>query len=187
MSDETQGGGRPPSADEALATLEEGVARYRDGDAVQAHALFERAHRRAPADARAMSWYGLTLVLVQRNSNLGIVLCDQALRVAGADPELLLNQARAHLALGQRERAVRSIARGLAAFPDDPALKAAQESMGWRRRPVIPCLSRSNAINRWLGRLRHKWSQHIHPIAPTTPARLGLLPQDAAPRDSSAE
>jgi tetratricopeptide (TPR) repeat protein len=173
--------GAKPSA-EATALFEDGLVRYRQGDAVEAHALFERAHRRAAADARMMSWYGLTLVLVEKNSNLGISYCDQALRLAGPEPELFLNLARAHLALGQRERAVKAIVRGLAAAPLDPALKAAQTSMGWRRRPVFPFLDRSNPLNRWLGRLRHKWSRAMHPVPPTDPMMLGILPEDTEPK-----
>jgi hypothetical protein len=123
-----------------------------------------------------MSWYGVTLVLVERNSNLGILYCDQALRLVGTDPELFLNQARAHLALGQRERAVKAVSRGLAIAPDDPALRAAQSAMGWRRRPVLPFLSRSNFLNRWLGRIRHKWSRVMHPVPAASPMTLGLLP-----------
>jgi hypothetical protein len=168
--------GRAALAAEATSAFDEGLARYREGDIAGAHALFERSHRRAPADARMMSWYGLTLVLVERNSNLGILYCDQALRVAGPEPEMVLNQARAHLALGQRERAVRSIIRGLASSPLDPALKAAQTAMGWRRKPVFPCLGRANPLNRWLGRVRHKWSRALHPVPPVTPQTLGLLP-----------
>jgi hypothetical protein len=164
------------AAPELLATFEDGIARFRAGDAVGAHGLFERAHRRSPGDPRVMSWYGLTLVLVERNSNLGGLYCDQALRISGPDPELLLNQARVYLALRQRERAVKAIQRGLAAAPMDLTLKAAQDSMGWRQRPVFPCLGRGNPLNRWLGQLRHKWSRRMHPVPDATPMTLGLLP-----------
>ena len=122
-----------------------------------------------------MSWYGLTLVLVERNSNLGILYCDQALRMAGPDPELYLNQARAHLALGQRERAVKAIIRGLAVDPHHEPLRAAQQAMGWRRKPVIGFLSRSNPINRWLGKIRHRWSRVMHPVPAASAATLGLV------------
>jgi tetratricopeptide (TPR) repeat protein len=173
-------GNATPSTD-AQSIFEEGLGHYRRGDAVEAHACFERAHRRAPADPRIMSWYGLTLVLVEKNSSLGIVLCDQALRTSGPEPELLLNQARAHLALGQRDYAVKTIARGLAAWPLDPSLKVAQACMGWRRRAVIPFLSRSNPLNRWLGKLRHRFSQRLHPAPDFSPMTLGLLPEDSGP------
>jgi len=181
VTDEKEGGATP----EVLAGFEEGLARFRAGDAVGAHGLFERAHRRAPSDPRIMSWYGLTLVLVERNSNLGVLYCDQSLRLTGPEPELLLNQARAHLALGQRERAVKAIQRGLAAAPDDLHLKAAQDSMGWRRRPVFPCFGRSNPLNRWLGRLRHRASRRLHPVPEPTPMTLGVLPEHAAVDEES--
>ena len=163
---------------EALPLLEEGLLRYREGDAAGAHALFERAHRRAPSSPRIMSWYGLTLVLVEKNSSLGVLYCDQALRLAGPEPELFLNLVRAHLALGQREHAVKIIRRGMAANPFDPALKLAHTSMGFRHRPVLPCLGRSNILNRCLGRLRHRLSRRIHPVADWTPMTIGLLPSD---------
>jgi Flp pilus assembly protein TadD len=175
MSDEAAGG-KEASGPDTLALFEEGLARYRLGDAAAAHAIFERSHRRAPGDPRIMSWYGVTLVLVERNSNLGILYCDQALRLVATDPELFLNQARAHLALGQRERAVKAVIRGLAIAPDDAALRAAQSAMGWRRRPVFPFLSRSNFLNRWLGKIRHKWSRVMHPVPKASPMTLGLLP-----------
>ncbi|HTT72121.1 MAG TPA: hypothetical protein VMG32_12935 [Anaeromyxobacteraceae bacterium] len=173
----TQDGPATPASD-AAGIFEEGLLHYRRGDAVEAHACFERAHRRAPADPRFMSYYGLTLVLVERNSSLGIVFCDQALRTSGPEPELLLNQARAHLALGQRDYAVKTIARGLAAWPLDPSLKLAQACMGWRRQAVIPFLPRSNFLNRWLGKLRHRFSRRLHPVPEFTPMTLGLLPED---------
>ncbi len=173
--------GSARAAPDALALFEEGLARYVAGDASGAHVLFERAHRRAPGDARIMSWYGLTLVLVERNSNLGVLYCDRALRTAGADPELCLNQARVHLSLGQRERAVKAVARGLAADPQNAALRLAQQSMGWRRKPVLPFLPRSNPLNRWLGKIRHKWSRAIHPVPSATPMTLGLTPPGGEP------
>jgi len=163
-------------APEAAAALAEGFRLYAAGDLASAHAAFARAHRRATGHPRTTSWYGLTLVLVERNSSLGVLYCDQAIRLAGPEAELLLNQARAHLALGQRERAVRAIARGLERWPGDPALRAAQASMGWRRRPVLPFLSRNNPVNRWLGSLRHRWARRLNPSAPATPATLGLVP-----------
>ena len=178
MTAGADGSGERSRPSEAMESLEQGLALYRQGDLVAAHALFERAHRRAPGDARMMSWYGLTLVLVEKNSNLGVIYCDQALRLAGPEPELFLNLARAHLSLGQRERAVKAIARGLSVAPLDPALKTAQACMGWRRRPVFPCLGRSNPVNRWLGKLRHRWSRAIHPVPTVTPMLLGLLPED---------
>lgn len=159
----------------ALAAFEEGRAAFAARDLAGAHAAFERAHRKAPRDPRFMSWYGLTLVLVERNSNLGITLCGEALR-AGPDPELLLNQARAHVALNQRERAIRAIGRGLELWPDHPGLAAARDALGTRRTPVVPFLSRDNPLNRLLGRLRHRWGRRGSPAYELSPVALGVPP-----------
>jgi Flp pilus assembly protein TadD len=157
----------------AAAAFDEGRAAFAARDLSGAHAAFERAHRRDPRDPRYMSWYGVTLVLVERNSNLGVVLCDQALRGAGADPELLLNQARVHLSLNQRERAVRSIARALELWPHDPRLLSARDALGTRRAPVLPFFSRNNPLNRLLGRARYRWQRRHGPEYELSPVALG--------------
>jgi Flp pilus assembly protein TadD len=158
----------------ARAVHEEGRAAFAAGDVASAHAAFERAHRRDPRDPTIMSWYGLTLVLVERNSNLGVSLVDQALRAGGPSPELLLNSARAHLGLNQRDRAVRAIGRGLELWPEDPQLVAAKEALGWRAQPVLSFLSRNNPLNRVLGKLRHRWKGRGRPRLELTPVTLGV-------------
>jgi tetratricopeptide (TPR) repeat protein len=168
---------------DAVAPLEEGLAAFLARDLEAAHAAFERAHRRDTRSPRAKSWYGVTLVLVEKNSNLGVSLCDQALRTAPSDPELLLNLARVHLALGQRERAVRAVRRGLEAQPAHPALLDARDALGTRRDPVVPFLSRANPLNRLLGRLRHRWARRHTPPYELSPVALGSPPGAApAPR-----
>lgn len=166
----------------ALAAYEEGRAAFAARDLETAHRAFERAHRKDSRDPRFMSWYGVTLVLVERNSLLGIELCDQALRATGPDPELLLNLARVHLSLNQRERAVRAILRGLEAFPTDAGLIAARDGIGIRRPPVLPFLSRDNPLNRLLGRLRHRWTRRKAPRYERSPVALGV-PFVARPED----
>jgi hypothetical protein len=162
--------------DEALAALEQGVSRFAEDDLLGAHADFAQAYRRAAGEARVLSWYGLTLLLVERNSNLGMALCDQAIRLAGPTPELLLNQARAHLALGQRDRAVKVLQRGLAVEAGHPLLRAALEGLGRRHPPVLPLIGRNNPLNKLLGRLRHRWSGRPSP-PPVTPMTLGRPPR----------
>jgi hypothetical protein len=159
---------------EASAALEEGKAAFFARDLSAAHLAFERGHRRDPRDPLLRSWYGVTLVLVERNSNLGVTLCDDAVRVAGADPELLLNQARVHVALNQRERAVRAVNKGLELWPEDERLKVARLALGTRSSPVIPFLPRGNPLNKLLGRLRHRWRQSRSPQYELSPVALGV-------------
>jgi hypothetical protein len=175
---------RTAATADARAALEEGIRRFEAGDPVAAHGFFGEAHRCDPREPRVASWYGVTLVLVERNSNLGVLYCDQALRLVGPTPELCLNQARAYLALGQRARAVGAVQRGLVANPGDPSLRAALESLGRRREPVIPFLSRANPVNRWLGLMRHRLGGS-QPGGAATPLQLGLPPPPVrGPRDA---
>jgi hypothetical protein len=174
-----------PASPEALAALEEGIRRFRAGDLEGAHQVLEGAHRRASGDPRVVSWYGVTLVLVEKNFNLGTLLADQAVRVAGPVPELALNQARVAVALGQREHAVRALERGLEASPGHPALTAARVALGRRRRPVLPFLPRSSAPNRWLGKLRHRWFGQGGGADVPPPATLGEV-GEAAPAAAPA-
>jgi hypothetical protein len=163
----------------ALEALDEGLAAFRARDVHAAHQAFERGHRRAARHPRLMSWYGVTLVLVEKNSNLGVSLCDQALRLAGPEPELLLNQARVHLALNQRERSIRAIARGLELWPEHAALAAARDALGQRSTPVVSMLARRNPLNKLLGRLRHRWRRRNGPVYELSPLALGFPPPDA--------
>ncbi len=155
-------GGEGPAHAEALAALEEGVRRFQADDREGAHEMFGLAYRRAPSDVRIQSWYGLTLVLVERNSNLGVMLVDGAVRNGRPDPELVINQSRVAMALGQRVRAVRALERGLAFHPGEPTLIQARIALGTRQRPVLPFLSRRNWLNRFLGRMNHGWRMR-HP------------------------
>ena len=180
MTEKSNAGGSAQSA------FEQGKAAFLCGDAASAHAAFERAHRRDPRDPRYMSWYGLTLVVVERNSNLGVLLCDQALRSAGTDPDLLLNQARVHLALNQRERTIRAIQRGLELWPMHHGLQRARDSLGWRRRPVLPFLDRNSPLNRLLGRLRHRFSRRGGASSGPTPMNLGVILPLGAPVASAS-
>jgi Flp pilus assembly protein TadD len=165
-----------------LAALEDGRAAFQAMNLEAAHAAFGRAFQRGTRDPRLMSWYGVTLVLVEKNSNLGVQLCDQALRVAGNDPELLLNLARVHLALNQRDRVLQVLARGLEHWPDDPRLQAARAALGTRQDPILPFLSRKNRLNVALGRLRHGWRLRRGPVPELSPATLGV-PAAPAPPD----
>jgi tetratricopeptide (TPR) repeat protein len=147
----------PGRDDELEQLLAEGADLYAKGQLEEAHGKLSQAHRRRAADPRCLAWYGLTLIVVERNSNLGVRYCEEAVRGAGADdPVCWLNLARAFLALGYRERAIHTLERGLEIVPGQPALREEIDKLGVRWQPVLGFLDRSNPVNRMLGRLRHR-------------------------------
>jgi tetratricopeptide (TPR) repeat protein len=156
---------RPAAADPELERLLElGKAQFGEGRTREAHQAYGEALRRRSSDPRCRSWYGLTLILVDHNNNLGIRYCEEAVRASGGDsPESWLNLARACRALGYRERAIRAIERGLRLDEADSQLRAELTALGERRRPVFPMLSRSNPLNRFFGGLRHRLARPKEP------------------------
>ncbi|MHB1847182.1 MAG: tetratricopeptide repeat protein [Deltaproteobacteria bacterium] len=147
----------PGQDPELEAWLREGEELYGQGKLEEAHARFQQAHRRRSADPRCLAWYGLTLILVEKNNNLGVRLCEEATRGEGTvQPLSWLSLSRAFLALGYRERAVRALQKGLTFEPNHPSLTDEMAKLGLRREPVIGFLSRSNPLNRLLGRMRNR-------------------------------
>lgn len=143
------------SLDEYLA---DGDAAYDRGDRIAAHAAFREAQRLAGSDPRVLSRLGLTLTLVARDELKGVAFCEEAIKRGGEDPDALWRLALVYLATFRKDRAIRELRRGLAIDPKNPRLVAAIDSLGIRRTPVIPFLHRSNPINKFLGKLRHRWN-----------------------------
>ncbi|HWV37475.1 MAG TPA: tetratricopeptide repeat protein [Vulgatibacter sp.] len=150
-----------PTAPEAERTLEEylaeGDAAYDRGDRIAAHAAYREAQRLGGSDPRVLSRLGLTLTFVARDELKGVAFCDEAIRRGGEDPDALWRLALVYLATFRKERAIRELRRGLAIDPGNQRLLSTIDSLGIRRRPVIPFLRRSNPINKILGKIRHRW------------------------------
>ncbi len=154
---------RPPSVGATSAEVTADVDRYLDDgkalfeqDPKAAHQLFERAHLRNMNDARAMSFYGLTLTLVEGDRQRGIRFCEEAVRKGPVTTEALTNLARALVVTRNKEQAVKALKRAQDLRPDDPRVSSAFIELGLRRTPPIPFLPRSFFINRWIGRLTWK-------------------------------
>jgi cytochrome c-type biogenesis protein CcmH/NrfG len=140
--------------EEELRRGDEALAR---GEVVEAHAAYQAAQRLDGNDPGVLSRLGLTLVLVARDEYKGVAFCEEAVKRGGETPDSLYRLARVYHATYQKERAFRSIRRGLALDPGHEGHLALLEQMGVRRKPVIPFLPRSNFLNKFLGKLRHRY------------------------------
>lgn len=101
------------------------------------------------------SYLGYGIARYERRGKEGLALCQHAIKVQFYEPENYVLLARVYLLRRRRGRAIDSLQRALKLNPRHPeAIKLAQE-IGFRRRPILPFLSRGNAINRALGRMRH--------------------------------
>lgn len=138
------------------AYLADGDAAFDRGDRISAHASYREAQRVGGNDPRMLSRLGLTLTLVARDELKGVAFCEEAIRRGGDEPDALWRLALVYLATFRKDRAIRELRRGLEIDPRHPRLLATIDSLGIRRKPVIPFLHRSNPLNKFLGKLRHR-------------------------------
>jgi len=125
---------------------------------------FESALRLLEDDLRftehqlAMSYYALCLAMVERRFEQAISLCHMAIGSEFYTPEIYLNLGKIYLLNNQKRLALKAFHKGLLIDDTHAELLAEINSMGVRRRPCLPTLSRKNFINRVLGVLSTRCS-----------------------------
>ena len=105
--------------------------------------------------ARGLSYFGLSVAMVQKKYKAAIDLCKRALELEFYNSDHYINLMKVYVAAGNRKKALETIESGLKLHPEDEALLAARRSLGVRARPAVPFLGRSNPINVSLGQARH--------------------------------
>jgi len=105
------------------------------------------------------SYLGYGIARFERRGKEGLALCQHAIKVQFYEPENYVLLARVYLLRRRRGKAIEALHRALKLNSRHPeAVKLARE-IGFRRRTVIPFLSRGNPVNKVLGKLRHSLSQ----------------------------
>ncbi|HVE71164.1 MAG TPA: tetratricopeptide repeat protein [Thermoanaerobaculia bacterium] len=142
--------------------LETAIAAAREEDYLRAMTLFldiygteDAPPIRTPKDASGLSFFGLTLALMQRKFKPAIDLCKRAIELEFYNGDHYANLARVYVAAGNRKRALETLEQGLKLVPGHDYLTQVRTSMGVRSRPAVPFLDRSHPINVTLGQSRH--------------------------------
>jgi tetratricopeptide (TPR) repeat protein len=105
------------------------------------------------------SYLGYGIARYEKRGREGLALCQHAIKVQFYEPENYVLLARVYLLRHRRGKAIEALQKALQLNARHPeAVKLARE-IGFRRRPVLPFLSRSHPINKALGKLRHSMSQ----------------------------
>lgn len=105
------------------------------------------------------SYLGYGIARYQRKVREGMALCEHSIKVQFYEPENYLNLAKIHLLRNNRGKAVEAIHQALKLSPKHPGVTNILRKIGYRRRPVIPFLSRNNPLNIWLGKMRYQMRQ----------------------------
>lgn len=111
-----------------------------------------------PESAVAASYLGCGLAR-RGKTKKGLKLCLRAVERDPLQAESFLNLARVYLRMGSRRHAVDALEQGLAVEPENTALLVLRHQLGVRRPQVIRFLRRDNLLNRYLGRVRHRWTR----------------------------
>lgn len=133
------------------------------------------------------SYLGYGIARFKGRPRDGVALCEHAVKIEFFQPDNQFNLARTYLLVGNREKAVAALRRGLKLDPDHGGLRGLAAQMGQRRRPVLRFLSREHPLNRFLGRLRHQISEPNTALegeaaAPSPKRPAAKAPPGAAPK-----
>lgn len=85
------------------------------------------------------------------NCKEAIALCMEAIKDEPKNPDIYLNLGRVHLLAGQRRSAIRAFDLGLR-YGGSPQIINELALLGRRKAPPLPFLSRSNPLNKLLGK-----------------------------------
>jgi tetratricopeptide (TPR) repeat protein len=139
-----------------------GLTALVDGDATVAADYFQSAiltevqRGIKRPQMRYLSYYGLSRAQAFGATPQAIQACETAARRDFFNPDLLLNLGRVYLLAGKTTKALAVFERGLGLAPNHRGLLAEFTRIDRRAAPPLGIVSRSNPLNKWLGRLR--WS-----------------------------
>jgi tetratricopeptide (TPR) repeat protein len=128
----------------------------------QALEVLYDAGGRYPNNPVIYSYQGYLETVVNKQYSKGVETCREAIKALmeqmplGKEfflPTLYLNLGRACLAADKRKDAYESFKKGLQIDKKNEALFNEMKRLGIRRKPPIPFLSRSNPLNKYLGKL----------------------------------
>jgi tetratricopeptide (TPR) repeat protein len=130
----------------------------------QAYRILLQAAVDFPDDALILSYYGCLQAIVDERYQSGIAACKKALALYEAPdkysvgviyPILYLNLGRACLAAARKKDAIEAFTKGLKYDKGHREIKKELQRLGVRKQPAVPFLSRTNLINKFIGKLLH--------------------------------
>ncbi len=132
-----------------------GVEALKEGKGGTALEYLEKAVglARTPRYCSALAF---CLAREKRDFKRAISLCKEAIKNDPKNTQHFLYLGRVHLLAGQKRDAIRILQMGLR-HSANPEISAELARLGVRKPPVIPFLSRDNFLNKYLGKLLHKW------------------------------
>lgn len=139
------------------ALFRKALAAYRNGNTRDAAAHLQYLLAEGTTDPRHLSYGGLLMATIQGRTREGRKLCERAAEIGFYDPQIFLNLARVYQHVGWKDDAVEALRKGLRLDPDNVGLRQMLKRLNPRRKTPIGSLGRSHFLNKYLGKIRHRW------------------------------
>jgi tetratricopeptide (TPR) repeat protein len=146
---------------EALTSFKQGLQFLKGGYSQKALVQLRRCVEIESSNPYYLSFLGLAIARSEKKWGESIKLCETALQLKRKELQLHLNMAEVYVAAGQRENAIDTLDRAKESFGPDARLVKARSRIEKRRSPILPFLGRQNALNKSLGKLRHRASKQF--------------------------
>jgi predicted Zn-dependent protease len=146
---------------DAITAFKLGVELLKGGYPGKALPQLRRCVELDAANPYYLSFMGLAMARSEKRWLDAAKMCETALELKRKEMQLHLNLAEVYAASGQRQRAITTLDRALENFGPNPRLTKARGRVEKRRSPMLPFLPRENALNRSLGKLRHRASKQF--------------------------
>ena len=139
-----------------LAEFKQGISLLRDGHAAEALEYLRHASQLKQQNPFYLSFLGVATARAERNWAVAVELCKTATSMRRNEAQLYVNLAEVYVSAGRRDEAVQALNTASKYCGADPRLNRIRAKLGKRSAPVLPFLDRANALNRSLGKLRHR-------------------------------
>lgn len=137
-----------------------GIEHGRQGEWTEALYWLSLAAEQSPTERELppvfYAYLGHGIARFQGKTREGVKLCQRAAELDLLQPEACRLLAETFLLSDDRRSAIDAVERGLEIDAADAELLELKDQLGDRRQPVLAFLPRHHAVNRYLGRLRHR-------------------------------
>lgn len=149
---------------EADQLINQGIDHYDEKDLESAHQCFKKAYNLDPEGAKANSWYGLTLALVEDKVQKGLDFCKKAILSNIPDALFYRNIGQVYLKFNNKHLAVTAFQKGLSIDKGNSQILKLWRTIGIRRKPFLKFLPRENFLNKMLGKMtwRNLKTKHLY-------------------------
>jgi len=131
--------------------FKEGLDLINQGYSKEAVKSLEKALELGEKNSACLSFLGLAIARSGGSLLRAEELCLNAVTVEFYWPQFYVNLAAVYFIWGKKSKAVRVLKKGLKVDHDNEAILKELQKIGMRKAPLLPCVSRANPINKYLG------------------------------------